>query len=267
MLRKAYATDLTDVEWVLVEPYVRTSGYGRPPLHSKRELLNAIFYQLRAGSAWHLLPHDLPPWRTVYKQFEAWREDGTWDRLLHGLRRQVRQVSREPEPTAGAIDSQSVRTGSKRGAHGYDAGKQVAGRKRHIAVDTQGLPLAVLVQAASVQDPVGAAPVLVEAKANAPQLQLLWADARYQGPLVATAAAALGLRVEVVSKPPGTKGFVVLPRRWVVERSFGWLSKYRRVAGRDYETNSLVSEAIIKACFSHLMLRRLAKATALENSV
>lgn len=122
-----------------------------------------------------------------------------------------------------------------------------------------GRPLAVLVQAASVQDPVGAAPVLAEAKANAPQLQLLWADARYQGPLVATAAAALGLRVEVVRAPPGTKGFVLLPRRWVVERSFGWLSKYRRVAGRDYETNRLVSEAIIKACFCHLMLRRRAK--------
>jgi transposase len=117
----------------------------------------------------------------------------------------------------------------------------------------------VLVQAASVQDPVGAAPVLAEAKANAPQLQLLWADARYQGPLVATAAAALGLRVEVVRAPPGTKGFVVLPRRWVVERSFGWLSKYRRLAGRDYETNPRVREAIIKACFCHLMLRRLAK--------
>jgi transposase len=117
----------------------------------------------------------------------------------------------------------------------------------------------VLVQAASVQDPVGAAPVLAEAKTQAPTLQLLWADARYQGPLVATAAAALGLRVEVVSKPPGTKGFVVLPRRWVVERSFGWLSKYRRVAGRDYETNPQVSEAIIKACFCQLMLRRLAK--------
>ena len=133
-------------------------------------------------------------------------------------------------------------------------------------MDTLGLPLAVLVQAASVQDPVGAAPVLAEAKARAPNLLLLWADARYQGPLVATAAAALGLRVEVVSKPPGTKGFVVLPRRWVVERSFGWLSKYRRVAGRDYETNPRVSEAIIKVCFCHLMLRRLAKGPPLKHS-
>lgn len=112
MSRASYATDLTGVEWELVEPYVRSSGLGRPPLHSKRELLNAIFYQLRAGSAWHLLPHDLPPWRTVYKQFEAWREDGTWDRLRHGLR----QLTREAEATAGAIDSQSVRTGGKRGA-------------------------------------------------------------------------------------------------------------------------------------------------------
>jgi len=131
-------------------------------------------------------------------------------------------------------------------------------------VDTQGLPLAVLVQAASVQDPVGAAPVL--AKARAPNLQLLWADARYQGPLVATAAAALGLRVEVVRALPGTKGFVRLPRRWVVERTFGWLSKYRRVAGRDYETNPRVSEAVLKACFCHLMLRRLARGAVLKHS-
>jgi putative transposase len=116
MSRQAYPTDLTDAEWLLAEPYVRSSGLGRPPLHSKRELLNAIFYQLRAGSAWHLLPHNLPPWRTVYKQVEAWRADGTWDELLQGLRRQVRQLSREADPTAGAIDSQSVRTGAKRGA-------------------------------------------------------------------------------------------------------------------------------------------------------
>lgn len=116
MSQVAYETDLTDNEWALVEPYVRTSGYGRPPLHSKRELLNAIFYQLQAGNTWHLLPHDLPPWRTVYKQFEAWREDDTWGKLLHGLRQEVRQLSCETEPTAGAIDSQSVRTGGIRGA-------------------------------------------------------------------------------------------------------------------------------------------------------
>ena len=116
MSRPAYPTDLTDVEWAFVAPYVATSGYGRPPLHSKRELLNAIFYQGRAGCAWQMLPHDLPPWRTVYKQFEAWREDGTWDRLLDGLRRAVRQPKRAAEPTAGAIDTQSVRTGAKRGA-------------------------------------------------------------------------------------------------------------------------------------------------------
>ncbi|MDO7874739.1 transposase [Hymenobacter sp. ASUV-10] len=114
--RAAYSTDLTDAQWQLAEPTVATSGYGWSPLHSKRELLNTIFYQLRAGCAWELLPYDLPPWRTVYKQFEAWRKDGTWDKLLDGLRRQVRQRTREPEPTAGAIDTQSVRTGSKRGA-------------------------------------------------------------------------------------------------------------------------------------------------------
>lgn len=124
----------------------------------------------------------------------------------------------------------------------------------------------MLGQPASVQDPVGAAPVLAAAKTRAPDLPVLWADARYQGPLVATAAATPGLRVEVVSKPPGTKGFVVLPRRWVVERFFGWLSKYRRVASRDYETNPRTSEAVIKACFCHLMLRRLAKGLSPEHS-
>ena len=116
MNRRAYPTDLSDEQWVLLAPYMTTSGYGRPPLHSKRELLNAIFYQARAGCAWQLLPHDLPPWRTVYKQFEAWRKDGTWDRLLDGLRRAVRPPKRAAEPTAGAIDTQSVRTGGKRGA-------------------------------------------------------------------------------------------------------------------------------------------------------
>ena len=126
-------------------------------------------------------------------------------------------------------------------------------------MDTEGLPLAVQVQAASVQDPVGAGPVLAEAKARAPDLQLVWGDGRYQGPLVAQAAQALGLRVEVVSKPPGTKGFPVLPQRWVIERTFAWLGKYRRVAGRDYETNPRNSEAWIKVCLSNLMLRRLAK--------
>ena len=116
MTRVIYPTDLTDVEWTLAAPYLATSGYGRPPLPAKRELLNALFYQARAGCSWPLLPHDLPPWRTVYKPFEAWREDGTWDRLLDGLRRAVRQPKRAAEPTAGAIDTQSVRTGAKRGA-------------------------------------------------------------------------------------------------------------------------------------------------------
>ena len=116
MTRVIYPTDLTDVEWTLAAPYLATSGYGRPPLHAKRELLNAIFYQARAGCSWPLLPPDLPPWRTGYKQFEAWREDGTWDRLMDGLRRAVRQPKRAAAPTAGAIDTQSVRTGAKRGA-------------------------------------------------------------------------------------------------------------------------------------------------------
>ena len=201
----------------------------------------------------------MPLWRTVYKQFEAWQEDGTWNRLLDGLRRAVRQPERAAEPTAGAIDTQSVRADG--GCHGYDAGKPVAGRKRHVAVDMEGLPLAVQVQSAAVQDPVGAGSVLAEAKIRAPDLQLVWGDGRYQGPLVAQAAAAAGLRVEVVSEPPGTKGFLVLPRRWVIEHTFAWLGKYRRVAGRDYKTNSRNSGAWIKVCRSNLMHRQLARRT------
>ena len=137
----------------------------------------------------------------------------------------------------------------------------MAGRKRHAVVDAEGLPLAVQVQSASVQDPIGAGPVLAEAKVRAPDLQLVWGDGRYQGPLVAQAAQAVGVRVEVVRKPPGTKGFTVLPRRWGIERTFAWLGKYRRVAGRDYETNPRNSEAWIKICLSNLMRRRLAKRT------
>ncbi|MEJ7662663.1 MAG: transposase [Hymenobacter sp.] len=134
-----YPTDLTDEQWLLVEPYCAHQWLWATALHTKRELLNAIFYQGRAGSAWRLLPHDLPPWRTVYKQFEAWRADGTWDRLMDGLAPGCAPApGARPSSTAGAIDTQSVRRGAKRGCHGYDAGKQVAGRKRHIAVDTEG---------------------------------------------------------------------------------------------------------------------------------
>ena len=232
MNRPAYPTNLTAAQWDIVEPFVRTSGLGRTPTHTKRELLNGIFYQVRAGGSWRMLPHDLPPWGTVYKQFENWRETGVWDRLVDGLRGQVRtEAGRSAEPTAGAIDTQSVRTGGQRGGcHGYDAGKQVPGRKRHLAVDTLGLLLAVLVQAASVQDPVGAPPVIAEAKVHAPALQLLWGDGRYGGPTVRAAATAVGVRVEVVEKPKDQKGFQVLPHRWVVERTFGWMGRYRRLA-------------------------------------
>lgn len=259
MNRPAYPSDLTDAQWDSIAPVVRTSGLGRKPKHPKRELLNGIFYQVRAGGSWRMMPHDLPPWGTVYKQFEHWRETGLWDRLVDALRGQVRtEANRSPEPTAGAIDTQSVRTGGQRGdCYGYDAGKQVAGRKRHLVVDTCGLLLAVVVQAASVQDPVGAPPVIAEAKRHAPALQLLWGDGRYSGPTVTAAATAAGLRVEVVEKPKDQKGFHVLKHRWVVERTFGWIGKYRRLAGRDFETNPRNSEAFIKVAMCNLMVRRL----------
>ena len=237
---------------------MRASGLGRKPKHEKRELIDSIFYQARTGCAWRLLPYDLPPWSTVYKRFERWRDAGIRDRLLQGLSQAVRLVAgRDAEPTAGSIDTQSVPTSGKRGGcFGDDAGKQVSGRKRQVAVDTMGLPLAVQVQPASMQDPTGAPPVIAEAKRRAPQLQLLWGDGRYSGPTV-DAAAAAGLRVEVVKKPADQKGFKILPYRWVVERTFGWFGKYRRLAGRDFETNPRNSETWIKRCMCNLLVRRL----------
>jgi putative transposase len=206
-----------------------------------------------------MLPHDLPPWKTVYHYFRLWRQDGTWERINAALRQEVREAEgRDPEPSAAILDSQSVKTTETPGIRGYDAGKKVNGRKRHILVDTLGLLLMVVVHAANVQDRDGARLVLERAKGRFPRLQLIWADGGYTGKLVEWVKSVCRWVLEIVKRSDDGKGFQVLPRRWVVERTFGWLGRYRRLS-KDYEGLPESSEAMIYIAMIHLMVRRLTR--------
>jgi len=257
--RKPYPSDLSDAEWQRIEPLIPKpkTNRGRKRKHPLREILNAIFYLLRAGCAWRMLPHDLPPWKTVYHYFRLWRKHGTWEGINAALRTELREADgRESEPSAAIVDTQSVKTTSVKGVRGYDAGKKVKGRKRHILVDTLGLLLIVVVHAADIQDRDGAKLVLEKAKQLFARLRLIWADGIYAGKLVDWVKETCGWVLEIVKRDPHVKGFRVLPRRWVVERTFGWLNQYRRLS-KDYEVLTETSEAMIYAAMVHLMVRRL----------
>jgi transposase len=268
-LKRGYPTDLTSYQWAIVEPFLPEPGPlapgGRPPVHSKREIVNAILYLTRSGCAWRMLPVDFPPWRTVYGYFAQWRDDGTLDLIHDTLRQEVRATMekkgrkpRDPDPTGGVIDSQSLRGADtvSRGTRGFDAGKKVNGRKRHIVTDTLGLLLVVVVTAASVQDRDGGADTLKLAHKVVPSLRHIFADGGYAGRLVAKAKRYWKIVVEVVKKPPEQQGFSVLPRRWVVERTFAWLMRWRRLV-RDYERLPETHEAFVKWAMIGLMLNRL----------
>ena len=261
---RRYPTDLTDRQWMLVEPVLPDpppGPAGRPLVYEKREIVNAILYHVRAGGAWRMLPNDLPPWQTVYGYFTRWRSDGTLDRLHDALREQLRtrREDRQSTPSAGIVDSQSV-TGADTvpaASRGYDAGKKIGGRKRHIVVDTIGLLLVVMVTAASVQDRDGGRGLLELLRRVLPGVRHVFADGGYAGRLVETAKSAWDIVVEVVRKPADQKGFSVLPRRWVVERTFSWLMRWRRLV-RDYERLPETHEAMVKWAMVGLMLNRLA---------
>jgi len=261
MKRKAYPTDLKDNEWAILAPLIppAKSG-GRPRAVDMREVVNGLLYLLRSGCAWRMLPHDLPPWQTVYEYFTQWRDDGTWERLNTILRIAVRQqAGKQAEASAAIIDSQSVKTTETPGTRGYDAGKKIKGRKRHIAVDTLGLLLMIVVHAAHIQDRDGAKLVFEKMKGRFPRLRLIWADGGYAGKLVEWVHTLCQWVLEIVRRSDDVSGFQVLPHRWIVERTFGWLGRYRRLS-KDYEGLPQSSEAMVYATMIHLMLRRLARA-------
>lgn len=263
--RKPYPSDLTDEQWeliALVLPGAKPGG--RPRAVDLREVINAILYLQRSGCQWDMLPHDLPPKSTVYDYFAIWRDDGTWETILDTLREAYRHLharSEQPTPSAASIDSQTVKTAEQGGERGYDGGKKINGRKRHLVVDTLGLVLAVVVTSAAVDDAQAAPTVLMQLhRRDFPRLEVVWADSKYHNHALndwKRRQRTLPWRLEIVSRPPGQKGFVLLPRRWVVERTFAWLGRSRRLS-KDYERNTQSSEAHIRITAIHHLLKRLA---------
>ncbi|MBI2812486.1 MAG: IS5 family transposase [Candidatus Melainabacteria bacterium] len=258
-LRRAYDTDLTDRQWAFIAQLIPPpKPGGRPRTTDTREVVNAIFYLLKSGCSWRMLPHDLPDWEKVYYYFAAWKKDGTWKRIHDRLRDQVRlKAGKKAKPSAAIIDSQSVKTTQKRGARGYDASKKVKGRKRHLAVDTLGLLLAVVVHSGTTQDRDGAKYVLKRLLKYFPDIQLIWADGGYAGKLIAWALDICGYTLEIVRRSEDTRGFKIVPKRWIVERTFSWFNHYRRLS-KDYEFDPKTSEAMLHIAMIHIMIRRLA---------
>ncbi|MEV4709430.1 IS5 family transposase [Actinoplanes sp. NPDC049316] len=257
----AYPSDLTDEQWEIIEPMLPLiKEPGRVPVHPFRDIVDAILYIDRSGCSWRQLPVDFPPWQTVYGWFRRWKERGVTDRILEELREQIRLAEgREPQPSAGVIDSQSVRGADTVGAdtRGYDAGKKVNGRKRFIVTDTLGLLVGVTVLAASWQDRDGAKTALLGVYLSTP-IRYVFADQRFAGRLVDWAARTLRIVIDIVRKPADQRGFAVHPKRWVIERTLAWLTAHRRLA-RDYERDPSVSEEMIRWAAISQMLRRVTR--------
>lgn len=263
---RRYPSDATEAEWALLEPLLplpacQTPSGGRPEKHPRRDIVDAIRYVTDNGCKWRALPADFPPWQTVHGFFTRWKVAGALAQIHDRLRDQVRiRAGRHPRPTAGSIDSQSVRAAETVGnsSRGYDAGKRINGRKRHIAVDTMGLLLVVMVSAANLQDRPAARQLLPLLHRTHHSIRHLWADGGYHGTLTEWAKTTLGITIEIVNKLAGQTSFVALPRRWVVERTFSWISQARRNV-RDYERLPEHSEAFIHWSMITIMTRRLAR--------
>jgi transposase len=252
-----YQSDVTDQEWLVLEPLLpKPKTRGRRWSWPLREIVNAIFYVMRSGCAWRLLPADFPPWSTVYRWFAAWRDGCVFERINHALVIVDRErVGREASPSAAIIDSQSVKTTEAGGPRGYDAGKKVNGRKRHVVVDTDGRALLLEPHPASIQDRDGGGPLLRASRALYPFIARVFADSGYNHERIANAT---NIVVEIVRKIAGQVGFVVLPRRWVVERFFAWISRNRRLA-KDFEATIDSARAFLYAASIMLLARRIAR--------
>src|ERR1700758_3723268 len=266
---RGYPSDLTDAQWQVIAPHLPAEvpgRRGRPRVWPRRAIIDAILYVDRAGCPWRYLPDSFPPWPTVYGYFAAWRDDGTLAALHDALRERVRSAAgRDAEPTAAIIDSQSVRAAATvpRASRGWDNAKKVNGRKRPIAVDSMGLVLAVVITAASVQDRDAARPLLWNLHRACRRIRLIWADAVYTGKLTSW-AASMTMTLQIVARR-NPHAFEVLPRRWVVERTFAWISKHRRTV-RDYERLPASHEAMILWAMTALMASRLAQPAHLSNT-
>ena len=261
MRNQLYPTDLTDRQGELIKELIPLAKPGgRPRALDMRQVINAILYVVVGGIKWRMLPREYPNWKSVYHYFRQWRDTGTWQRLHDTLRAWVRQkAGRHKHPTAGCLDSQSVTSTEIEGLRGYDTGKQVKGRTRHLLVDTLGLVLAVVVTVASCSDPAGARLLFRRLGGACKKLRILWGDGAYRGQLLEWVATHCWFRLQPVLRSEVQQGFVVLPRRWIVERTWAWLNQYRRLS-KDYEVLPASSEAMIYIAMTRLMLRRLAPA-------
>ena len=259
MKHQTYPTDLSDRQWNCISDLIPVAKMGgRPRSLDMRQVMNAILYVVVSGIQWRMLPTQYPNWKSVYHYFRVWRDAGIWRRIHDTLRAQVRQkAGRHKHPTAGCLDSQSVKTTQIAGIRGYDKGKNVTGRKRHILVDTLGLLLVVVVTAASVSDPSGVRLLFARLGGAGKKLRRIWVDGTYRGKLVDWVVNHCWFILQPVLRSDDMKGFVVLPRRWVVERTFAWLTQCRRLS-KDYEVLPSSSEAMIYLAMTRLMIRRLA---------
>jgi putative transposase len=263
VLRRSYDSDLSDEQWELIAniipPLKNTAKRGgRPAKYQRRELLNAMLYVCRTGCQWRFIPHDFPDWQAVYRYFISWHDAGLFEKINTRLRTKIRiDAGRNPEPSAGIIDSQSVKIPANLGFSGFDGAKKVNGRKRHIVTDTLGLLLTVVVHEANLSDRESASTVLAVVRAKYKKIKTIFADQGYTGKLIERVRVTLRMTIEIIKRSE-VRIFHILPRRWVVERTFGWFGFYRRLA-KDYERYPKHSEAFVYLAMGTIMLHRLAR--------